>query len=169
MTRRAAVVAMAVVAMVPALGSVADAKGGAKRKISLFVEGTGCAHDFEAKPVRLKKEKLESLGLRIENTCNVGRKALLCAYDADGRLSNPFDACTSVPPGLDIASPFSLTATGGKAEMDCAAKNAGSYVVLALVGDEIKGASCPATPPRERMGAIGDRTFVHRLAVEIVP
>ncbi len=162
---------MAAAAIAVALASigVAEAKGGAKRKVTLFVEGTGCAHDVEAKPVKLQKEKHEALGLRIQNDCNIGRKALVCVYDADGKLSNPFDACTSLPPGVDVARVFTLTAGGGKAEMECAVKSEGAYSALVLVGDEVKPAGCPAAPPKERVGAIGDRTFVHRLAVEIVP
>lgn len=143
-------------------------KGGAKRKVFLFVDNMGCAHDMEAKPLRLKREKSEAAGWRIQNDCNVLRRVLFCAYDAQGQLSNPFGPCTSVPPGLDIAAPFELTANGGKAELDCAAKSEGNYLALVLVGDEIKS-GCPATPPKEKVGAIGERTFSHRLAIEIVP
>ena len=164
-----AVVAFSSLAITLGAGDVADAKGGAKRKVSLFVEGTGCAHDVEAKPVRLKKEKQEALGWRIQNDCNVERKALFCVYDAQGKLANPFQTCTSVPPGLDVAAAFTLTAGGGKAEIDCAGKSEGNYLAVVLVGDEIKGTGCPATPPKERLAPMGDRTFTHRLAVEIVP
>ena len=150
-------------------GDVAHAKGVTKRKVTLAVDNLGCAHDVEAKPVTLKLAKQEALGLHFQNDCNVGRKALVCLYDASGKLSNPFAACTSVPPGVDVAAPFTLTATGGKAEIDCAAKTEGSYTALVLVGDDIKGAGCPAAPPKERLGETGGRTFNHRLAVEIVP
>lgn len=170
MAGRAAVLALAGLATMAAGAEGAPwAKGGAKRKVSFFVEGTGCAHDVEAKPVRLEKAKQGVLGWRIQNDCNIGRKALVCVYDADGKLSNPFDACTSLPPGVDVARVFTLTAGGGKAEMECAVKSEGAYSALVLVGDEVKPAGCPAAPPKERVGAIGDRTFVHRLAVEIVP
>jgi hypothetical protein len=141
----------------------------AKRKVSLFVEGTGCAHDIEPKPVKLEKAKQEALGWRIQNDCGVGRKVLLCVYDAQGKVSNPFDTCTSVPPGLGVAASFTLAANGGKAEIDCPAKSGGNYIADVLVGNEVKGAGCPAAPPRERAAPAGDRTFTHRLAVEIVP
>jgi hypothetical protein len=143
-------------------------KGGAKRKVTLFVDNMGCAHAVEAKPLRLKKEKSEAVGWRVQNDCNILRRVLFCVYDAQGKLQNPFAACTSVPPGLDIGAPFELTATGGKAELDCPAKSEGNYLALVQVGDEIK-AGCPATPPKEKLGAIGERTFSHRLAIEIVP
>ena len=170
MAARAAVLALAGLVTLAASASAVPLVGkGAKRKVTLFVDGTGCAHEVEAKPVHLEKAKQGALGWRIQNDCNIGRKALLCAYDAQGKLSNPFEACTSVPPGLDIAAPFTLTASGGKAEIDCAAKTEGNYLAIVLVGDEIKGTACPATPPKEKIGAMGDRTFTHRLAVEIVP
>lgn len=170
MAGRAAVLALAgLVTLAAGAEGAPWAKGGAKRKVTLFVEGTGCAHDVEAKPVHLEKAKQGVLGWRIQNDCNIGRKALLCVYDAQGKLSNPFEACTSVPPGLDVAAPFNLTASGGKAEIDCAGKSEGNYLAIVLVGDEIKGTACPATPPKEKIGAMGDRTFTHRLAVEIVP
>ena len=145
------------------------AKGVTKRKVSLFVEGTGCAHDIEPKPVKLKKEKQGAIGWRIQNDCGIGRKVLLCMYDAQGKLSNPFDTCTTVPAGLAVAAPFTLAADGGKAELDCLAKNEGNYLAAVFVGDEVKGAGCPAAPPKELAVPIGDKTFTHRLAVEIVP
>jgi hypothetical protein len=158
--------------IVAALGAegvpVPWAKGVTKRKVSLFVEGTGCAHDIEPKPVKLKKEKQGAIGWRIQNDCGIGRKVLLCVYDAQGKLSNPFDACTSVPPGLDAGTAFTLGASGGKAELDCLAKNEGNYLAAVFVGDEVRGA-CPAAPPRERAVPIGDKTFTHRLAIEVVP
>ena len=150
-------------------GGVAHAKGVTKRKVTLAVEGLGCAHDVEAKPVTLKLAKQDSLGLNIQNDCNIGRKTMVCMYDGGGKLSNPFATCTSVPPGVDLASSFMLTATGGKAEVVCAAKTEGSYTALVLVGDDVKGAGCPAAPPKERLGETGGRTFNHRFAVEIVP
>jgi len=156
-------------ALVTLPGAVAHAKGVTKRKVTLAVDNLGCAHDVEAKPVTLKLAKQDSLGLRLQNDCNIGRKALVCMYDAGGKLANPFAACTSVPPGVDVAAPFTLTATGGKAEIDCAAQTAGSYTALVLVGDDVKGAGCPAAPPKERLGETGGRVFNHRLAVEIVP
>jgi hypothetical protein len=173
-TGRVAVLAFSGVVMV-ALGAegipVPWAKGVAKRKVSLFVEGTGCAHDIEPKPVKLKteKEKQGALGWRIENGCGIARKVLLCVYDAQGKLANPFDTCTSVPPGLRVAASFTLAASGGKAEIDCPAKTEGNYLAVWLVGDEVKGAGCPTTPPKERAMPIGEKTFTHRLAVEIVP
>ena len=171
-TGRVAVLAFSGVVMV-ALGAegipVPWAKGVTKRKVSLFVEGTGCAHDIEPKPVKLKKEKQGALGWRIQNDCGIGRKVLLCVYDAQGKLATPFDTCTSVPPGLGAAASFTLDAGGGKAEIDCLAKNEGNYLAVWLVGDEVKGAGCPATPPKERAGPVGEKTFTHRLAVEIVP
>ncbi len=145
-------------------------KGATKRKVTLFVEGTGCGHDIEAKPVKLKKEKPEALGWRIQNDCGIGRKVLVCMYDAQGKLSNPFDTCSSVPAGLgDRGRPSPSTANGGKAEIDCPAKTEGNYLAAVLVGDEVKSAGCPATPPKERAAPIGEKTFTHRLAVEIVP
>jgi hypothetical protein len=169
-TGRIAALALSVVVMVAAAAEdVAWAKGVAKRKVSLFVEGTGCGHDIEAKPAKLEKAKQEALGWRIQNDCNIARKALLCVYDPQGKLSNPFDACTSVPAGLDVAAAFPLAAGGGKAEIDCPAKNEGNYLAVWLVGDEVKGAGCPATPPKERAVPVGEKTFTHRLAVEIVP
>jgi hypothetical protein len=170
-TARVAVAALSGVMMM-ALGAEGlpwgKGKGVAKRKVSLFVEGTGCAHDIEAKPVKLEKAKLEALGWRIQNDCNIGRKVLLCMYDAQGKLSNPFDSCASVPPGLGIAAAFTLAAGGGKAEIDCPVKGEGNYLAAVFAGDEVKGA-CPAAPPKERAAPIGDKTFTHRLAVEIVP
>ena len=145
------------------------AKGVAKRKVSLFVEGTACGYDIEPKPVKLKKEKQEALGWRIQNDCGIGRKVLVCVYDAQGKLSNPFDTCTSLPPGLGVATAFTLAADGGKAELDCPAKNEGNYLAAVFVGDEVKGAGCPAAPPKERAAPVGDRSFTHRLAIEIVP
>ena len=144
-------------------------KGVTKRKVALFVEGTGCAHEVEPKPVRLKKEKQDALGWRIQNDCGIGRKVLLCLYDAQGKLSNPFDACTSVPPGVGVAAAFTLAGNGGKAEVDCLARNEGNYLAVVFVGDEVKSSGCPAAPPKERSAPAGDRTFTRRLAVEIVP
>jgi len=169
-TGRVAVLALSgvVMAVLGAEGAPWD-RGVAKRKVSLFVEGTGCAHDLEAKPVKLEKAKLEALGWRIQNDCNIGRKVLLCVYDAQGKLSNPFDTCTSVPPGLGVASAFTLAADGGRAEIDCPGKDAGNYLAVVFVGDEVKGAGCPAAPPKESAVPVGDKTFTHRLAVEIVP
>ena len=144
-------------------------KGISKRKVTLFVEGTGCAHDIEPKPVKLKKEKMGALGWRIQNDCGIGRKVLVCMYDAQGKRSNPFDSCESVPPGLGIGTAFTLAADGGKAEIDCPGKSEGNYLAAVFVGDEVKPAGCPASPPKERAVPIGDKTFTHRLAVEIVP
>ena len=170
-TGRVAVLALSGVVMV-ALGAegvpVPWAKGIAKRKVSLFVDGTGCGYDIEPKPVQLKKEKLGALGWRIQNDCGIGRKVLLCVYDAQGKLSNPFDTCMTVPPGLTVGSPFALAADGGKAELDCPGKNEGNYLAAVFVGDDVKGA-CPVAPPKERAVPVGDRTFTHRLAIEIVP
>ena len=90
-------------------------------------------------------------------------------YDAQGKLSNPFDTCSSTPAGLGIAGAFVLDPNGGKAEIDCPAKTEGNYLAAVLVGDEVKGAGCPPTPPKERAAPIGEKTFTHRLAVEIVP
>jgi hypothetical protein len=156
-------------ALVTLPAAVAHAKGVTKRKVTLSVDNLGCAHDVEGKPVTLKLAKQESLGLELHNDCNIGRKTIVCMYDASGKPSNPFAACTSVPPGVDLASSFMLTATGGKAEVVCAAKTEGSYTALVLVGDDVKGAGCPAAPPKERLGETGGRTFNHRFAVEIVP
>lgn len=144
-------------------------KGVTKRKVTLFVEGTGCGHDIEPKPVKLEKAKGEALGWRIQNDCGIGRKVLVCMYDAQGKLSNPFDACASMPPGYGVASPFTLTPGGGKAEIDCPARNEGNYLAAVFVGDEVKPSGCPMTPPKERMAPVGEKTFTHRLAVEIVP
>jgi hypothetical protein len=169
-TGRVAALALSGV-MMAALGAEGApwSRGAAKRKVSLFVDGTGCGHDVESKPVKLKKEKPDALGWRIENDCGVARKVLLCVYDAQGKRSNPFDTCESVPPGLGVAAPFTLAADGGKAEIDCPAKNVGNYLAVVLVGAEVKGAGCPATPPKERAMPVGEKTFTHRLAVEIVP
>lgn len=171
-TGRVAVLALSGIVMV-AVGAegvpVPWAKGVTKRKVSLFVEGTGCAHEIEPKPARLKKEKQGALGWRIQNDCGIGRKVLLCVYDAQGKRSNPFDTCTSVPPGLGVAAAFTLAADGGKAELDCPAKHEGNYLAVVFVGDEVKAAGCPAAPPKERAAPVGDRTFTHRLAVEIIP
>jgi hypothetical protein len=144
-------------------------KGVTKRKVSLFVEGTGCAHDIEPKPVKLKKEKQGALGWRIQNDCGIGRKVQVCVYDAQGKLSNPFETCSSVPPGIGVGAPFTLAADGGKAEVDCLAKDEGNYLAAVFVGDEVKTTGCPSAPPKERAVPIGDKTFTHRLAIEIVP
>ena len=169
-TRRVAALAFSGVVMA-ALGAEGApwAKGATKRKVALFVEGTGCAHEVEPKPVRLKKDKQEALGWRIQNDCGIGRKVLLCMYDAQGKLSNPFDTCTSVPPGVGVAAAFTLAADGGKAELDCPGKNEGNYLAVVFVGDEVKSSGCPAAPPKDRAVPVGDRSFTHRLAVEIVP
>ena len=170
MTGRVAALALSGLVMV-AVGAEAApwSRGAAKRKVTLFVEGTGCGHDIEAKPVKLKKEKPEALGWRIQNDCGVVRKVLVCMYDAQGKLANPFDTCSSMPAGLGMASSFTLDPNGGKAEIDCPAKTEGNYLAAVLVGDEVKSAGCPATPPKERAAPIGEKTFTHRLAVEIVP
>ncbi len=169
-TGRVAVLALTGLAMVSlGAGDVAWGKGVTKRKVSLFVDGTGCGHDLEAKPVKLEKAKQEALGWRIQNDCGVSRKVLVCLYDAQGKLSNPFDTCTSVPAGLGGAAPFTLAADGGKAEIDCPGQNEGNYLAVVLVGDEVKGTGCPAAPPKERAAPAGDKTFTHRLAVEIIP
>src|SRR5688572_18104018 len=170
-TGRVAVLAVSGIVMA-AVGAEAIpvpwAKGVTRRKVSLFVEGTGCAHDIETKPVKLRKEKQVAMGWRIQNDCGIGREVLLCVYDAQGKLSNPFDVCTSVPAGVGVAAAFTLAAEGGRAELDCLAKNEGHLMAPVFVGDEVKGA-CPAAPPKERAGPIGDKTFTHRLAIEIVP
>jgi hypothetical protein len=171
-TGRVSVLAFAGVTMA-ALGvegvPVPWAKGVTKRKVSLFVFGTGCAHDIEPKPAKLKKEKQGALGWRIQNDCGISRKVLLCVYDAQGRIAHPFETCTSVPPGLAAGTPFTLAADGGKAELDCLARDEGNYLAAVFVGDEVRGAGCPAAPPKERAVPIGDKTFTHRLAIEIVP
>jgi len=171
-TGRVSVVAITVV-VIAAVGAsglpVPWAKGVTKRKVSLVVEGTGCAHEIEPKPAKLKKEKQGALGWRIQNDCGIGRKVLLCVYDAQGKLSNPFETCTSVPPGLAVGAPFTLTADGGKAELDCLAQREGNYLAAVFVGDEVRASGCPAAPPKERAAPAGDRTFTHRLAIEIVP
>ena len=169
-TSRVALLALSGVVMA-ALGAEGApwSKGLSKRKVTLFVEGTGCGYDIEAKPAKLEKAKQQALGWRIQNDCGIGRKALLCVYDAQGKLSNPFDTCATVPPGLGVAASFTLDANGGKAEIDCPAKNEGNYLAAWLVGDDVKGAGCPATPPKERAAPAGEKTFTHRLAVEIVP
>lgn len=171
-TGRVAVLALSGVVMV-AVGAegvpLPWAKGATKRKVSLFVEGPGCAHEIEPKPVKLKKEKQGAMGWRIQNDCGIVRKVLLCVYGAQGKLSNPFDTCTTVPAGLAVGAAFTLAADGGKAELDCLAKNEGNYLAAVFVGDEVKGGGCPAAPPNERAVPIGDRTFTHRLAIEIVP
>ena len=169
-TGRVAGLALSGVVMAAAIaGDAAWAKGVTKRRVTLFVDDTGCGHDVESKPVKLEKAKQEALGLRIANECGVARKVLVCLYDGQGKLSNPFDACTSVPAGLGIAAPFTLGAGSGKAEIDCLPKTEGSSMAVVLVGDEVKSAGCPAAPPKERAAPVGEKTFTHRLAVEIVP
>ena len=144
-------------------------KGVTKRKVTLFVDGTGCGHDIEPKPVRLQKEKQGAIGWRIQNDCGIQRRVLVCMYDAQGKISNPFDTCETVPPGLGIGTPFTLAASGGKAEIDCPAKTGGNYLAAVFVGDEVRSSGCPASPPKERAVPAGDKTFTHRLAIEIVP
>jgi hypothetical protein len=171
-THRVAVMALSGVVML-AVGAEGIpkpwSKGITKRKVTLFVDGTGCGHDIEAKPVKLQKEKQGALGWRIQNDCGIGRKTLVCVYDAQGKLSNPFDTCVTVPPGLALGTAFTLGAGGGKAEIDCPARNEGNYLAAVFVGDEVRGSGCPASPPKERAAPVGDKTYNHRLAIEIVP
>ncbi len=169
MSLRSAVAALVSVACLAAAPDSALAKGPTKRKVTLAVDGMGCAHEVEPKPAKLEKKKEDALGLRLRNDCGVLRKVLVCVYDAKGALANPFGACTSAPPGLGIAAPLTLRADGGTAEIDCPAQQEGSYLAVVLVGDEIKPAGCPAAPPKEKLLAVGEKTFNHRLAVEIVP
>ena len=93
---------------------VAEAKGPQKRAVRLFVEGTGCSHEVDAKPAKLEKKTTDAIGWRIQNGCNIQRKVLVCLYDAAGKRATPFGACTSLPPGLALAAPFTLSASGGK-------------------------------------------------------
>jgi hypothetical protein len=144
-------------------------KGLAKRKVTLFVDGMGCQHEVEPKPVKLEMKKPVAIGWRIQNDCGIARKVLLCVYDAQGKLASPFDACTTAPAGLALGSPLTLAADGGQAELDCPAKTAGNYLAAVFVGDEVRASGCPAAPPKERAVPAGDRTFTHRLAIEIVP
>ena len=168
-TGRIALVVLSGAVMAAGVEGIGRAKGVAKRKVTLSVQGTGCGHEVEPKPVKLEKAKHEDVGWRIQNDCGIARKVLLCVYDAQGKLSRPFDTCTSVPPGLDVAAAMTLAADGGKAELDCPARTEGNYLAVVLVGDEVKAAGCPATPLKERGVPAGDRTFTHRVAVEIVP
>lgn len=144
-------------------------KGAAKRKVTLFVDGTGCGHSIEAKPARLQKAKQGAIGWRVRNECGIQRRVALCLYDAKGQRANPFGACASVPPGLGLGAPFTLAAGGGSAEIDCPAEQEGAYTAVVLVGDMVKGMACPASPPRERLLAAGEPTHNQRLAIEIVP
>ena len=174
MTRRVRVAILATSAVsLAAAGAEAVpmpwSKGITKRKVTLFVDGTGCGHDIEPKPVKLQMEKQGALGWRIQNDCGIGRKVLVCVYDAQGKLSNPFDTCVTVPPGLAVGTPLTLTASGGKAEIDCPARTPGNYLAAVFVGDEVRPTGCPAAPPKERAAPAGDKTYTHRLAIEIVP
>jgi hypothetical protein len=167
---RASSAAIGIAALMAAHASgVAEAKGPQKRNVRLFVEGVGCSHEVDAKPAKLEKKKTDAIGLRIENGCNIQRKALVCVYDAAGKRATPFGACTSVPPGLALATPFTLAASGGKAEIDCPAEHEGSYTAVVYIGDEVRPAGCPATPPKEKMKATGEETFNHRFAIDILP
>ena len=147
----------------------AHAKGPTKRKLTLFVSGTGCEHEFEAKPVKLEKAREQAIGWRVRNDCNIQRRVTLCLYDAKGKRVNPFGACTSDPPNISMTAPFTLAASGGLAEIDCAGAQDGAYTAYALVGDLVKSGVCPLSPPKERAVGAGEKTFNHRLAIEIVP
>lgn len=139
-----------------------------KRKLAVFVEGTGCGFEIEPKPLALRLDKREALGLRIKNDCGFEQKALLCVYGEDGRRASPFEACTSAPPGLGLGAAIGLAAGGGKADVDCAATQPGRYGVVVIVGRQVP-AGCPAAPPKERLGPAGDTVRNHHLEVEIVP
>jgi hypothetical protein len=139
-----------------------------KRKVSIFVDGTGCAYDVEAKPLTLQMAKREVLGLRIKNDCGFEQKALLCAYSADGHRESPFE-CTSVPASLAVGSAFKLASRGGAADFDCTPHHAGKYAMHVVVAAQTPAGGCPASPPKERLGALGDTVRNHRLDVEIVP
>jgi len=161
------------VAIVVIVGSVsydiAYAKGPQKRNLKLFVHGTGCEHEVEAKAAKLEKAKQDSLGWRVKNDCGIQRKAMVCVYDAKGQRATPFGACTSVPPGVGLGTPFTLSANGGSAEIDCPAQTGGSYFAMMLIGEAVRSSGCPASPPKERVSGAGEETFNHRLPIEIVP
>jgi hypothetical protein len=161
----AVAVSIALLACAPA----ALAKGPTKRKATLFVHQTGCEVEMEAKAAKLEKAKQDSLGLRVKNDCGIQRKAIACVYDAKGQRATPFGACTSVPPGIGVGSPFTLAANGGSAEIDCPAQAEGSYFAMMLIGDGVRSSGCPASPPKERVSGAGEETFNHRLPIEIVP
>ena len=150
-------------------GADVQAKGPAKRNLKLFVHGTGCEHEIEAKPVKLEKAKQGAIGWRVKNDCNIQRRVTVCTYDASGKRANPFGTCTSNPPNLALATPFTLAATGGAAEIDCEAAQEGAYTAYAVIGDLVKPGLCPASPPKEKMMGAGEKTFNHRLEIEIVP
>jgi hypothetical protein len=135
----------------------------------LLVHNTACEHEVEAKPAKLEKAKGDAIGWRIKNDCGIQRKVMVCIYDAAGKRADPFGPCTSAPPNVGLGAPFVLTANGGAAEIDCPAQTAGSYVGLLVVGEAVKTSGCPAAPPKERPQGAGEKTFNHRLAIEIAP
>lgn len=139
-----------------------------KRRVSIFVDGTGCGFEVEPKPLSIKKEKAELLGLRIKNDCGFEQKAIVCAFDADGRSANPFDACTSTPAGLGLGTAVKLAASGSTADIDCTPGAPGKYSVLLMVAGQVP-AACPATPPKESIPPMGDVVRNHRLELEILP
>jgi hypothetical protein len=139
-----------------------------KRKVTVFVEGTGCAYDVEAKPLALKKGKREALGLRIKNDCGFEQRGIVCAFDADNRRVDAFTGCTSVPAGLALGTPFKLAAGGGTVDLDCMPGEPGKLGLVVMIAKDVP-ASCPAAPVKERLGAIGEIEHNHRLEVEILP
>ena len=159
----------AVIAMSLGTPAATHAKGPTKRKATLFVHQTGCEVELEAKAAKLEKAKQDSLGLRVKNACGIQRKAMACVYDAKGQRATPFAACTSVPPGIGLGTPFTLAADGGSAEIDCTPQTEGSYFAMMLIGEAVKSSGCPASPPKERVAGAGEETFNHRLPIEIVP
>ena len=85
MSLRTAVAALVSVAcLASAAPDSALAKGPTKRKVTLAVDGMGCAHEVEPKPAKLEKKKEDALGLRLRNDCGVQRKVLVRVYDAKG-------------------------------------------------------------------------------------
>lgn len=166
---RRAFAAVTIIALSLLVPGGADAKDPTKRKATLLVHGTGCEHEIEAKPARLEKAKQDSLGWRVRNDCGIQRKAMVCVYDAKGQRATPFGACTSTPPGVGLGTLFTLAANGGATEIDCPAQTEGSYFAMMLVGEAVKSSGCPASPPKERPSGAGERTFNHRLPIEIGP
>jgi hypothetical protein len=149
--------------LLPGERPVTAAPPGQVKEVKVGITPRGsqrCNHHVAPDLASLKKDQ-DALGWRIKNTCRLDQDVLLCVYRND-RLYNPFHPCQDDPATRDVGKIFNV-ASKATVNLDCPAKDAGSYRKLILVGDEVPRAGCPAAiPPLVKPRA-------HRIGIDIVP
>ena len=113
---------------------------------------------------RHRKEDADALGWRITNACDRAQQVLLCVYDPKAKdpLVNPFYRCDQE--GFDIGTPFTVAGRGGRAEVDCRARDDGDYRNLILIGEKLSARPNEVPPP-----GVPHVALTHMLDIVIVP